>query len=129
MALRAPVYAGNITNLSDARYFAGMGVQWLGFQIDPNQTSYLNPQKFREIVGWVTGPALVLEPQPNISTNDLTQLAGDYGIDLLRLLPQAAYAGPCGYYLDSPMTSPSVQSSAFIIIDPGTTEPVEIFYD
>jgi len=27
------------------------------------------------------------------------------------------------------MTSPSVQSSAFIIIDPGTTEPVEIFYD
>ncbi|MEQ1585556.1 MAG: hypothetical protein ABL895_06745 [Cyclobacteriaceae bacterium] len=54
--LKTKVKAGNITNLSDARYCAGMGVDWLGFPIDS-----IDPKTFKEITGWVTGPQFVLE--------------------------------------------------------------------
>jgi phosphoribosylanthranilate isomerase len=49
MALKTKVKAGNITNLSDARYCAGMGVDWLGFPAD-----VVNPDTFKEITNWVT---------------------------------------------------------------------------
>ncbi len=56
MSLKTKVKAGNITNLSDARYCAGMGVDWLGF---PANT--IDPKTFGEITGWVSGPQFVLE--------------------------------------------------------------------
>lgn len=56
MALKTKVKVGNITNLSDARYGAGMGVDWLGFRIDS-----IDSKVFQDITGWVTGPAFVLE--------------------------------------------------------------------
>ncbi len=54
--LKTKVKAGNITNLSDARYCAGMGVDWLGFPVES-----INPKTFEEITSWVTGPQFVLE--------------------------------------------------------------------
>lgn len=56
MSLKTKVKAGNITNLSDARYCAGMGVDWLSFPAD-----VVNPTTFKEITDWVTGPQFVLE--------------------------------------------------------------------
>ncbi len=54
--LKTKVKAGNITNLSDARYCAGMGVDWLGFPV-----SDIDPKTLAEITGWVSGPQFVLE--------------------------------------------------------------------
>lgn len=56
MSLKTKVKAGNITNLSDARYCAGMGVEWLSFPAD-----VVNPVTFKEITDWVAGPHFVLE--------------------------------------------------------------------
>jgi len=56
MSLKTKVKAGNITNLSDARYCAGMGVDWLGFPADA-----VDPKTFTEITSWVTGPQFVVE--------------------------------------------------------------------
>ena len=56
MSLKTKVKAGNITNLSDARYCAGMGVDWLGFP-----AKEVTPVIFKEITDWVTGPQFVLE--------------------------------------------------------------------
>jgi phosphoribosylanthranilate isomerase len=58
MSLKTKVFIGNITHLSDARYAAGMGVDWLGF---PAQA--VNPVLFREITDWLSGPEFVLEAQ------------------------------------------------------------------
>lgn len=57
MALRMPVKLGRVTNLSDARYGAGMGVSYLAFPINQG----IELQAFKEIAGWVSGPALVAE--------------------------------------------------------------------
>lgn len=57
MALRMPVKIGNITHLSDARYGAGMGVDYLGFPVG-NGISF---DSFEAIAGWVSGPGLIIE--------------------------------------------------------------------
>jgi len=76
MSLKTKVKAGNITNLSDARYCAGMGVDWLGFPADE-----VNPATFKEITDWVTGPAFVLELSETTSIDSI----GDYTVAMLEI--------------------------------------------
>lgn len=51
----------NISNLSDARYAAGMWADFIGFCFDPSSPSYLEPPKAQSIISWVSGPAIVGE--------------------------------------------------------------------
>jgi len=78
MSLKTKVKAGNITNLSDARYCAGMGVDWLGFPADA-----VNAVTFKEITDWVTGPAFVLELSERTSIDSI----GDYQVSMLEIIP------------------------------------------
>ena len=55
------VYVSRITNLSDARYCAGMGAELLGYVIDPSHPDYVSPENYQQMVGWISGPARVLE--------------------------------------------------------------------
>jgi phosphoribosylanthranilate isomerase len=55
------VKISNVTNLSDARYCAGMGVEMLGFSIDEDSSNYISPKKFEEICSWLSGITLVAE--------------------------------------------------------------------
>jgi len=50
------VKVGQVTNLSEARYCAGMGVDFLGFPI-----SSIDPKTYQEITGWVAGPRFGVE--------------------------------------------------------------------
>lgn len=76
MSLKTKVKAGNITNLSDARYCAGMGVDWLSFPSDA-----VNPTTFKEITAWVTGPEYVLE----ISGTASIESIGQYPVTTLEI--------------------------------------------
>lgn len=76
MSLKTKVKAGNITNLSDARYCAGMGVDWLSFPADA-----VNPTTFKEITDWVTGPQFVLEAKESTSLDYISQ----YNISSLEI--------------------------------------------
>jgi len=49
--LLTKVKVGKVTNLSDARYCAGMGVDYLSFPI-----SAVSQKMYREITAWVAGP-------------------------------------------------------------------------
>src|SRR5882762_4050125 len=50
------VKVGQVTNLSEARYCAGMGVDFLSFPI-----SSVDPKTYQEITGWVAGPKFGVE--------------------------------------------------------------------
>jgi len=50
------VKVGKVTNLSEARYCAGMGVDLLSFPV-----SSIDPKTYQEITGWVAGPMFGLE--------------------------------------------------------------------
>lgn len=84
MALKTLVKISNVTNLSDARYCAGMGVDLLGFSMDADAPDYIDPKTFAEIRSWVAGVQIIGET----STTDpevIEQLLDSYQPDLLQI--------------------------------------------
>lgn len=61
MNLKTFVKVGSITNLSDARFCAGFGVDLLGFDFNPSSDNYISIEQANEIMGWVAGPTFVAE--------------------------------------------------------------------
>jgi phosphoribosylanthranilate isomerase len=61
MSLVLPVKLSKVTNLSDARYGAGMGVQFMGFCMSPDNPHRVSPEEFTAITGWLSGPEYVGE--------------------------------------------------------------------
>lgn len=51
----------NVNNLSDARYYAGMQVDCLGFNVVSSSPHYVHKQAYQEITRWINGPDLVIE--------------------------------------------------------------------
>ena len=84
MALVTKVLAGSISSLSDARYYAGMGVEWLGFDVNPNSKSFVSPAVFKDITGWISGPLAVAQLPDGIETNAIQQIESDYNPDVLQ---------------------------------------------
>jgi len=59
--LKLSVKASQITNLTDARYFAAREVEWLGFNLDTGSENAIPPQQISAIKEWVEGPKIVVE--------------------------------------------------------------------
>lgn len=85
MALKTLVKVGKITNLSDARYCSGMHVDMLGFVVVAGQENYVDPEFFKEIRGWFSGPAIVAEAYGIQKKEDLTAIQQQYVPDLIEL--------------------------------------------
>ncbi len=78
------VKISNVTNLSDARYCAGMGVDMLGFSIDENSSHHVAPKKYAEIRAWVAGVRLVAESSET-DPKKLLALLTEYEFDALQV--------------------------------------------
>ncbi len=61
MALKLSVKIGDVTNLSDARYAAGMGVDYIGFNINQSTDNFVSAKNFKEITNWVSGVGIIGE--------------------------------------------------------------------
>lgn len=61
MPLKTLVKVSKISNLSDARYCSGMGVEMLGFRVIPGKEEYMPPELFQDIQGWISGPKVIAE--------------------------------------------------------------------
>lgn len=83
MALKTFVKIGSINNLSDARYCAGMGVDMLGFTLDPQSPDFVDETAFREIVGWVSGVKIVGE-LGKCPAQEAAELLSRYTVDYLQ---------------------------------------------
>jgi phosphoribosylanthranilate isomerase len=82
--LTRTVKISNVTNLSDARYCAGMGVEMLGFSIDEDSPNYISPKKFEDICSWLAGVTLVAETSQTNPQSILEKLA-DYPIHAIQV--------------------------------------------
>jgi phosphoribosylanthranilate isomerase len=83
MALKTFVKIGSISNLSDARYCAGMGVDMLGFSLDPSSPDFVSETAFKEIVGWVAGVKIVGE-LGSLGAEEAVDLLTRYAVDYLQ---------------------------------------------
>ena len=78
------VKISNVTNLSDARYCAGMGVEMLGFTLDAENPQYIPPEKFSEIRSWIAGVQLVGETRSE-DVDEILTLLDQYPLDALEI--------------------------------------------
>lgn len=84
MPLKTLVKISNVTNLSDARYCAGMGVDMLGFSMDADSPDYVDPATFAQMRSWVAGVLIVGETTAT-DTDAIGQLLDTYQPDLLQV--------------------------------------------
>ena len=61
MGLATFVKVSGISNLSDARYCAGMGVNVLGFALEQEHPYYTDPEKYTAITEWLAGVEFAAE--------------------------------------------------------------------
>lgn len=83
MALKTIVKVGEVNNLSDARYCAGMGVEMLGFRLEDQHEHFVDPDKFREITEWVAGVKYVGEFD-SADTETITSTLTAYQLDFIQ---------------------------------------------
>lgn len=85
MALRTFVKVSHINNLSDARYCAGMYVNWLGFSLEESDENFLSPEKFKEITDWLSGVSYVAEFETTHPENILKKLEAYPGMEIVEI--------------------------------------------
>lgn len=61
MSLKTLVKVGEVNNLSDARYCAGMGAEYIGFQLDETNEKFVDVTTYTAITGWLEGVKFVGE--------------------------------------------------------------------
>jgi phosphoribosylanthranilate isomerase len=59
--LKLKIKASQITNLTDARYFAAKEVEWLSFNFAERTDNYIEPMRARAMFDWVEVPHIVGE--------------------------------------------------------------------
>lgn len=81
--LSKSIYVSSITNLSDARYCAGMGVEFLGICLDVEKKDYISLETFKEIKNWLVGVKWVGETS-SIDLDLVKELVATYELDALK---------------------------------------------
>lgn len=85
MALKTFVKISDVSNLSDARYCAGMLVNYMGFNIDPSSSKAINVDEFTAISSWLAGVDFVGEFISNHPA-EIIETAKVYGIQIVETI-------------------------------------------
>ena len=80
--LKTTVKVGEISNLSDARYCAGMGVEMLGFLLDTEEAITIADVK--EITSWIEGCKYVAEFKTS-SLEQIEKAMQDFSFDYIQI--------------------------------------------
>lgn len=75
------ILAADINNLTDARYFAAWGIEWLCFYISKTELNDKGIQKYIEIKEWIEGPKFAARFDEDITTEDRMGFVASVGLD------------------------------------------------
>lgn len=84
MSLKTFVKVSRVSNLSDARYCAGMMVDMMGFNLDEEDPDFVDVREFQEITEWIAGVKLVGEFESS-DINTIKLKSQDYQVDYLEV--------------------------------------------
>ena len=84
MSLTTFVKISNISNLSDARYCAGMGVNQLGFNFNKSSDESIDKSLFNEISNWISGVRLTGE-FGDTEASKIIDFQKDINLDIIEL--------------------------------------------
>mgnify|MGYP001186325239 CR=1 FL=1 len=94
--LQTKVKISKVNNLTDARYFAAMGADFLGFCCNTGTEMYCSPQRIKEITEWVEGPQFVLEFDGWQHESDIKSLLTSTSGHAVHFGAFATYSGDFG---------------------------------
>ena len=129
MPLKSVVKVSHLSNLSDARYCAGMGVDMLGFRVKPGREHYMEPGVFQDIRGWISGPKIVAELYGISSADEIRTVMQSYSPDYFELSldefreHEGNLTLPCIVYLSSPADAARLTTKekiSHLLVDEGT---------
>jgi phosphoribosylanthranilate isomerase len=75
------ILAADINNLTDARYFAAWGIEWLSFYISKEELNEAGTQKYTEIKDWLEGPKFAARFAKEIDPESMMEFAAAVGLD------------------------------------------------
>jgi phosphoribosylanthranilate isomerase len=78
------IKADNITNLTDARYFAAKEVEWLTFNFTEGSNAYIEPMKARAMFEWVEVPFIVGAFE-NVTAEEAHFYAQSWGLKMIQV--------------------------------------------
>ncbi len=84
MALKTLVKVGEVNNLSDARYCAGMGVELIGFQLENDHEKFVDQNTYKAITGWLEGVKFVGEFESS-SFESIQEAHKNYEFDFVQV--------------------------------------------
>jgi len=84
--LRCRVKAAAVANLTDARYFAALGVDYMGFALEPGAEGHISPMELAAFREWIEGPALVGE-FGGMNTAQIVELTKELKLDVIQVGP------------------------------------------
>jgi phosphoribosylanthranilate isomerase len=83
--LKKKIIASSISNLTDARYFAAWGVDYLGFNTDMLMDNKKSQQDIKEIIEWVEGPKFLAETSLTELSDEFFEMFFDLGFDAISI--------------------------------------------
>lgn len=79
MLLRTTLFADQLTHLSDARYFAASGAEFLCFCFDEASPHCISTAQAKELTAWISGTQIVADGG-NLSEDALNDICFEIGI-------------------------------------------------
>lgn len=95
-AFKTKVKVNKIEHLTDARYFAAAGVDYMGFQLDaPGMNNEEEIRKIAAIREWVSGPQIFVSADQ--ASEDILENAFARGIEIIEVAEKSALFGLDGF--------------------------------
>ncbi len=85
MSLLYKVKAGGVTNLTDARYFNALGVDWIGFNLDVLSDDSISLKDAKAIKEWLFEPKIVVECGHHQDKTELVYLANELAVEAIQI--------------------------------------------
>lgn len=130
MPLKTLVKVSKISNLSDARYCSGMGVEMLGFRVIAGNEEYMPAERFQDIRGWISGPKVIAELYGLSHADEIAFVLKTYAPDYFELTYaeymtfKDALSLPCIVYISTGTTNTESLNNdrniLFILVDEST---------
>jgi phosphoribosylanthranilate isomerase len=77
--LKKKILVRKVYNLTDARYYSAMNVDWISFDLSEGIQELLI-KHYTEIIGWIEGPGFLLEPGKNEIQEIIAQIPQATGV-------------------------------------------------
>ena len=79
MSLKTKVLISSVTNLSDARYATGMGVDYVGFSMNEGDPDFIGYTNYTAITTWLQDMEFAGESSANTSIDNMINRAEEFG--------------------------------------------------